>query len=600
MKLSDRTSPTPSRPSPPSSGRRCFVIDCDRLRRQYHALAAALPGVDLHYALKPLPDPTVVQVLAREGAWFDLATNGEVDLVRDAGIPPAPLHPLAPDQARLRHPPCARLRREELRGRQRRRRSAKFDAYRKRVRLLLRISFRSPDTIIDLSRKFGCDADAAVGLVEFAAKRGIWRRGILVPCRLAGRETRQVRARRSTPAAAWSPRRVQRGCPARGARHRRRIPDRLPRARARRSTGFCAPIRAALARLPAGLRVIAEPGRFICGPAVIAISTVMGRAKREGRWWYYLDDGLYGTFSGQLYDKMRFPVEPLAAPDRPREPCVISGPTCDSIDVVAEDLPMPVSRSAPARAPDRRLIDGNRDRLQLLPARAKVTAAGCRAATAAAGTARGAAGALVLPARAVAQRGAYRRLVLPTRGRATRHGDGHARTWPNSPARCCATPKRRRLAMERKLYDLLHELSQAARLEPRYEISRLARRRRRAPRVREPAHPSTPRGRCARAATRPSSRGSLPAGRYWGSARCCRATACCCRTRSCRRERADGASARLPSPTWPRSATRARGHARRAHQLRDLRQPGSRAACARDPALSRRAGSATHRAALGL
>jgi aryl-alcohol dehydrogenase-like predicted oxidoreductase len=41
---------------------------------------------------------------------------------------------------------------------------AKFDACRARVRLLLRISFRNPDTIIDLSRKFGCDADAAVGL----------------------------------------------------------------------------------------------------------------------------------------------------------------------------------------------------------------------------------------------------------------------------------------------------------------------------------------------------------------------------------------------------------------------------------------------------
>jgi len=106
--------------------------------------------------------------------------------------------------------------------------------------------------------------------------------------------------------------------------------------------GYCAPIRAALARLPEGMRVIAEPGRFICGPAAISLSTVMGRARREGRWWYYLDDGIYGTFSGQLYDKMRFPVEPLRGTDRPREACVISGPTCDSLDVVAEDLPMPV------------------------------------------------------------------------------------------------------------------------------------------------------------------------------------------------------------------------------------------------------------------
>src|SRR5215207_7844880 len=64
-----------------------LLIDCAIIRRQYRSLAAALPGVDLHYALKPLPDRTVVRVLASAGAWFDLATDGEVDLVRDAGIP---------------------------------------------------------------------------------------------------------------------------------------------------------------------------------------------------------------------------------------------------------------------------------------------------------------------------------------------------------------------------------------------------------------------------------------------------------------------------------------------------------------------------------
>jgi len=104
---------------------------------------------------------------------------------------------------------------------------------------------------------------------------------------------------------------------------------------------FCRPIRAALAELPKGIRVIAEPGRFICGPAGFCLTTVMGRAKREGCWWYYLDDGTYGSFSGQLYDHSRYPVEPVAPHAGPRMPCVLAGPTCDSIDVIAEDIPMP-------------------------------------------------------------------------------------------------------------------------------------------------------------------------------------------------------------------------------------------------------------------
>ncbi|MGH8260786.1 MAG: type III PLP-dependent enzyme, partial [Steroidobacteraceae bacterium] len=103
---------------------------------------------------------------------------------------------------------------------------------------------------------------------------------------------------------------------------------------------FCAPIRAALAKLPARVRVLAEPGRFIAGPAAIGVATVMGRARREGHWWYYLDDGLYGSYSGQLYDHARYPVEPLRGGGE-RLPAVLAGPTCDSIDVIAENLMLP-------------------------------------------------------------------------------------------------------------------------------------------------------------------------------------------------------------------------------------------------------------------
>jgi ornithine decarboxylase len=316
-----------------------FVIDCDRLRRQYRALAQALPGVDLHYALKPLPDRTVVQVLAREGSCFDLATSGEVDLVRDAGIPPSRCihtHPIKRG-ADIRHAlDCGVTtfvvdNAEEM---------AKFVACRKRVRLLLRLSFRNPDTLIDLSRKFGCDAEAAVGLVEHADRLGLrvtglsFHAGSQLP-----RPDKYVEAIGTCAGIIAEARARGFGLEVLDIGGGFPIDYLRP---APAIDAFCAPIRAALARLPAGVRVIAEPGRFIAGPAAIALSTVMGRARREGRWWYYLDDGIYGTFSGQLYDKMRFPLEPLVGADRPREACVIAGPTCDSLDVVAEDLPMPV------------------------------------------------------------------------------------------------------------------------------------------------------------------------------------------------------------------------------------------------------------------
>jgi ornithine decarboxylase len=56
--------------------------------------------------------------------------------------------------------------------------------------------------------------------------------------------------------------------------------------------------------------------------------------------WYYIDDGVYGSFSGQIFDHVRYPLEVFAA-SGPARPSVLAGPTCDSIDVVAEDLPLP-------------------------------------------------------------------------------------------------------------------------------------------------------------------------------------------------------------------------------------------------------------------
>ena len=103
---------------------------------------------------------------------------------------------------------------------------------------------------------------------------------------------------------------------------------------------FCAPIRRALEGFGAGVRPIAEPGRYIVAPAAVAVASVMGRARRDGRWWYYLDDGLYGSYSGQLYDHARYPVEALV-PAGVREPSVLAGPTCDSIDVIDDQIELP-------------------------------------------------------------------------------------------------------------------------------------------------------------------------------------------------------------------------------------------------------------------
>ena len=53
----------------------------------------------------------------------------------------------------------------------------------------------------------------------------------------------------------------------------------------------------------------AEPGRYICGTAVNLITSVIGTQERNKQQWYFLDDGLYGSFSGVIFDHWDFELE---------------------------------------------------------------------------------------------------------------------------------------------------------------------------------------------------------------------------------------------------------------------------------------------------
>ena len=315
-----------------------LVIDCAAIRRQYRSLSAALPGVGLFYALKPLPDAAVVATLRALGAGFDVATTGEIELIRAQRIAAGRCihtHPIKRD-ADIRAALGFGIRTfvadnpDEIR---------KFERYRDRAELLLRVSFRNPAAVVDLSRKFGCEPGAVPPLLELARKLGVRVKGLSfhVGSQVAdpGRYVEAIDTCRELMLHS-----TERGLaqlevldigggfpiPYGGGGE--------PIAR------FCRPIRQELATLPEHVRVIAEPGRFIAGPAGTCITAVTGRAQREGRWWYYLDDGLYGSFSGQLYDHALYPIESLGKRGA-RHPSVLAGPTCDSIDVIREDLPLP-------------------------------------------------------------------------------------------------------------------------------------------------------------------------------------------------------------------------------------------------------------------
>ncbi len=315
-----------------------MVLDCQNVRDQFHALQAALPGVDLHYALKPLPHPAVVSTLLAEGAYFDLATNGEVDLVAAVGVPSArtiQTHPIKRDGdiAHALNYGCNVFVVDNCNE------IDKFVKYKDDVELLVRVSFPNPAVLADLSKKFGCLPESAIGLIQYAFDLGIRVKGLSFH---VGSQTKsgQKYAEAITQCHCIMLQVVEAGLPALNTldigggfpvKYTRDVPD---------ISDFCAPIRDALTELPDTLRVIAEPGRFIVASAVTNVAAVMGQAERGGKTWYYLDDGIYGSFSGLVFDEAKYQIKPLNA-EGELSPSVLAGPTCDSIDVIREDVLLP-------------------------------------------------------------------------------------------------------------------------------------------------------------------------------------------------------------------------------------------------------------------
>ena len=308
----------------------------EKLRSNIADLRSSLPGVILHYAIKANPDPAILKILAEETLSFDVSSTGEIDLVTAQGIGPDRLlytKPINKD-AELTEAYGAGLRWfvvdnvEEV---------AKVARCAPGANVLARIRVSTKDAVVDLSYKFGARPKDALQLIEQSEAVGLRVRGLsfhvgsqctnpysfvetIVTCRTIFNHASALGIGMDTLD-------VGGGFPVSYLEPVMPIEQ------------FCEPINHALERYFDGYRVIAEPGRFIVGDAVTLIAQVIGKSIRDQITWYYIDDGLYGSFSGKLYDHCDYPIT-VEREDR-RQLCVIAGPTCDSFDVVYSNRALP-------------------------------------------------------------------------------------------------------------------------------------------------------------------------------------------------------------------------------------------------------------------
>jgi len=314
---------------------RLLVLSKQAVLHQLKQLRFLLPDVQPYFAIKSCPHPALLDILHADGCNFDVATSGEIKMLQDLGvnsdrtIHTHPIKTLPEIRASLDYG-CNIFVVDNMTE------IKKFmcDEFKGRFKFLLRLSFTNPDAAIDLSRKFGCKPVEAAGILKFCKDNDMEVVGLSFHVGSQSKNNKKYLEAIAT-------------CKDILAAHPYLSILDIGGGYPITYTGepidnylFFDPIRAALWNLPAGIRVISEPGRFISGPTITCISTVVGVSEREGVMWYYLNDGVYGSYSGLIYDHIQYRMNVFNDSTELFQ-SVLTGPTCDSIDMIAVDVMLP-------------------------------------------------------------------------------------------------------------------------------------------------------------------------------------------------------------------------------------------------------------------
>jgi len=315
-----------------------LLLSRSEIRRNYDAMKQALPRVNIHYAVKPNNHEAYIREVFDRGGNFDVCSAGEIEQVLKTGIDPATLmhsHPIKStrefdyavgkgvEMFVVDNP-------EEIK---------KLSRYDKKLKIMIRFRISTNTTaVVNLQYKFGCTVDAVLPLAEKIREAGHDFYGLCFhigsQCIYAENYIKAIKAAHklinALDQAGFDVRLLDIG----GGFPVEYIEPVPP------IEEFCKPIAKALDRhIRPGIKIISEPGRFIAASPVNLFVSVVGKSYRDGKMWYYLDDGLYSTFSGIVFDHCQYPVVTTRNGDKKLS--VLAGPTCDSFDVMYDGLLIP-------------------------------------------------------------------------------------------------------------------------------------------------------------------------------------------------------------------------------------------------------------------
>jgi ornithine decarboxylase len=324
-----------------------FVIDHEKIRQNYKEFRENLPSVQAYYAVKANTDPEIVRTLYNLGASFDVASLPEFmivhkniegmpdkerqDWIWDKIIYANTIKPIETLQTLNQYKPLVTYDNiEELK---------KIKQYAPDAGVVLRIRVPNTGSMVELSSKFGADPGEAADLIVEAFNMGLTVEGLsfhvgsqctnfenyVQALQLSANIIHETETRSGHRITILD---IGGGFP---VKYNNQVKSFKTLAK-RLNTEF--------KRLfPADMQIIAEPGRFMVANACTLVSKVVGKAFRDGKPCYYINDGVYHTYSGQVFDHCIYPVH--AFKEGEKQISAVFGPTCDAFDTITLSAELP-------------------------------------------------------------------------------------------------------------------------------------------------------------------------------------------------------------------------------------------------------------------
>ena len=314
-----------------------LVVDLSVLERDFQAFLTGFPGVPIFYAVKANPHPEVLTRLASLGAGFEISSQGELRLVKQIGVPGARIISGNPVKAPgfIAEAHDAGVTHFAFDS------AAEVDKIARLApgaRLSIRLTVPNTGSDWPLDKKYGVEKEQALSLLEYAREKGLHPSGVAFhvgsQCRTLGSWTHAMGEAKDL----WE------GAVARGIRLEVvNVGGGMPVAHDDRDVPSISSIgeevlRARDSLFPSDVRLWAEPGRAVIGRAGTMLCSVVGVAWKNETRWVYLDAGVFHGLTEALGGiSYRF----LADVEGPLDPCTLAGPSCDSMDVIAENAMLP-------------------------------------------------------------------------------------------------------------------------------------------------------------------------------------------------------------------------------------------------------------------